>query len=180
MSYARTTDLRFKARIPASFYSSYIDDIMDGFTIAASVSGLLTLTGKITTEIYPSATTFTDAQKLASNVATEVEGLQVVVAQIQNFLGGRVQAQEDRLSLLCVDSFIKILTACSITSTTLDYELEGLQLQLVANGKSFPVVPSSSRARARFTIKQRSIASLLQALAQQRLALKLMLRTLFW
>jgi hypothetical protein len=102
---------------------------MDGLSVAASIAGPIQVTAKIIDFISTTA----EASMTARNVLAEVNTLQAIFHQLQDFILNFEEAIDDRRSMIHVNQLVATLTGCVCAIFDLEKVLESLNVNNVNN-----------------------------------------------
>jgi len=142
----------------------------DPLSVAASIAGLLTVAGKISTVVIDLTSKSKAAPKDIENVRSSVETIRAVLLQLQLLLLGRAKVNRQRTSLILVEQVVITLSACVSTFSELDVFVETLStdhaMQLLD--------------RIRWATKASTIKELLDRLEAHKASLTLMVTILTW
>lgn len=142
----------------------------DPLSVAASIAGLLTLAGKITTVIVDLTSKSKAAPKDIQYVRTSIETIRAVLLQLQMLLLGRARVDRQRTSLILVEQVVITLSACVSTFSELDVFVDTLNTD-----QSMGLLD-----RIRWATKASTIKELLDRLEAHKASLTLMTTILTW
>ncbi|KAL8708991.1 MAG: hypothetical protein Q9220_006200 [cf. Caloplaca sp. 1 TL-2023] len=141
---------------------------MDPISVSASILGLLGAAAKVSEVLTSFIKGVKDAPKLAQQVITEVEDLQVCFHQLQEFVASEASSRRSRKAMVMVDQLVTLLTNCVLTFSELEDTIDGLQAR-----RSFFV-----DRRLKWYAKEQTLSNLLQRLRTSKLSLNLVVSTM--
>ena len=143
---------------------------MDPLSIIASVTGILAVAAKATTTLTTFFTNMKKCPASAHSLLREITDLSACLSQVQAFLLGDQEADQNRMQLLMVEQLVVALSHCVLSMSELDKFLDSMKIT-----DSF-----SARARLRWTREEQNITGILIRLQASKNSLNLMLTTLTW
>ncbi|KAI0972498.1 Rho GTPase activation protein [Xylaria arbuscula] len=99
----------------------------DPLSVAASVIGIISVAAKVSTGLVGVLKKAHNAPSECRQLQLEVDNVQAILRQLQQFLLGTRKAPRSRTSLILVDQVITTLAACVATFSELDTFTEALQ-----------------------------------------------------
>lgn len=144
--------------------------MVEPLSVAASVVGLVTAAVQMSNILYKMGSTIKDAPVLAQTAAGELNDISLVLAQLQKYIDGRVQASTQRLCLITVEHITATLTGCVITFSELDAILKSVNIDTGLR----------TWDRALWLLKKDKIASVITRLQNHKSTLGLMLNIMQW
>ena len=158
--------------IPIPLNSPWLQAIMDGISVAASILGLVGAAAKVTVYLNALVTSVKTVPKLAQSVLLEVSDVSICLSQLQRLLLGMDLGSKSQERLIVVEQLLVVLSNCvSIFS-----ELEEILVSLDLTGST----PMSKIKIARWLNRQKSISTLLIRLQASKQSLTLIVTTLNW
>lgn len=143
---------------------------MDGLSIAASVIGLITAAGQMTTLLYKLGSDIKDAHHIAKKVVSELTDTTTALTQLKKYLDGRAKASAQRRSLISVEHITASITSCLLTFSELDALLKSLHVD----------TGMGAADRAAWVLKKEKVKDLLVRLQNHKATLSLMLNIMQW
>jgi Fungal N-terminal domain of STAND proteins len=143
---------------------------MDPLSVMASVVGLLTAAGTVSSILSTFASSMKDVPRLIDHVLSEVKEVEIFLSAIQKFLLGIASAPRRRIALIQLDQLIVTLTEAVLTFS----ELEALVTPLAAKSKT------SSMERLKWAWKEDAVSNIMQRLQRHKSSLSLMLNIVQW
>lgn len=140
----------------------------DPLSVTASVVGLVTAAGQITSLLYQFINSVQDAPSLANHVMTEVHSINSVICSLQPFLWGQARASKPQEDMILIEDLIITLTGCVCTFSELELVVKGL-------GSNDGM---DTMDRVRWARKEGTIRQLFERLQTQKSSLTLMLTIL--
>ena len=143
---------------------------MEPISLVASIAGILTAAGHVTTMVHDFVSRQRGAPTAAQRILTEVQDLRLCLGQLWPFLQEAQGTSRSRRAAISVETVVVISTSCVVTLSELERLLDSFHLDQ----------PMSQSLRLRWARAERSIESLLSRLRQSSSSLNLMLVILAW
>jgi hypothetical protein len=143
---------------------------MDPLGVLASVVGLLTAAGTVSSILNTIRSNINDAPRLVDKVLSEVNDVEVSLSAVHKFLLGMSSAPRRRIALIQLDQLIATLTSAVLTFS----ELEALVIPLAVRSEM------SIMERAKWAWKEDRVSSIVQRLQHHKSSLSLMLNIVQW
>jgi cell division control protein 24 len=148
----------------------------DPLSIAASIAGLLGTSATVLTILYNLYKHAKGAANSLSRVIDEVQGMNTIFNQVQQFISGVARAKHDRLAMLSVDDLVTTLSGCVLVCEALHkYVREVAGLMDTTNTMKLVL------ERVRWAAwKESEVAGFIQDLQRYKMSLNLMLTIIQW
>jgi hypothetical protein len=143
---------------------------MDPLSVMASVVGLLTAAGNVSSILSAVKSSMKDTPQLVHYVLSEVKEVEISLSAIHRFLLGIASAPRRRTALIQVGELIATLTEAVLTFS----ELEALVAPLAMQSKI------STVQRLQWAWKEDVVSSIMQRLQRHKSSLSLMLNIVQW
>jgi hypothetical protein len=143
---------------------------MDPLSVMASVVGLLTAAGTVTSILLSLKSSLSDAPRLIDHVILEVREVEISLSAMHKFLIGISSVPKRRIALIQVDQLRATLTDSVLTFS----ELEALVTPLI--GRSDILVLE----RVKWAWKEDAVSRIMQRLQRHKSSLSLMLNIVQW
>jgi hypothetical protein len=143
---------------------------MDPLSILASVVGLLTAAGTVSSILNTIILKINDAPRLMGQVLSEVNDVEISLSAIHKFLLGMASAPKQRIALIQLNHLIAILTESVFTFS----ELEALVTPFAARSQILIMV------RVKWAWKEDTVLGIMQRLQRHKSSLSLMLNIVQW
>ena len=151
----------------------------DPLSIAASVAGLISLSGQIISVLYTFAASATEARKSVTRILSEIKTMNAIFGQVQDFMWGVVDEPPDNstLSMISLDHLVTTLTGCVLVYSKLEKHFSEMAgLAGLANISGLVVVWE----KIKWAQKEPDILALLGELERHKSSLDLMLSIIQW
>jgi hypothetical protein len=143
---------------------------MEPLSVAGSIVGLISAGAQLAPMFCNLASAVKDAPQQAQAAVSEVNGITMVLKQLQKYIDGTSQASVQRLSLIHVEHVTATLTECVMTYSELDALLKALHVDQGLNAWD----------RALWLLKRENIEKLVGRLQNHKSTLGLMLQIIQW
>lgn len=143
---------------------------MDPLSVMASVAGLLTTAGAVSSILFTVKSSLIDAPRLVDYVLSEVMQAEICFFAMRTFLAEVDSAPIERRALIQVEQLLAILTESVFTSS----ELEALVKPLAARSEF------SLRDRVMWILKEDTVSRIVQRIQHQKSFFSLMLNIIQW
>jgi hypothetical protein len=143
---------------------------MDPLSVMASVVGLITAAGTISSTLSTVRSSLSDAPRLLDQVLSEVKEVEISLSAVHKFLLEISSAARRRIALIQLDHLIATLIEAVLTFS----ELEALVKPLAARSDMSIV------ERFKWAWKEDSISNIMQRLQRHKSSLSLMLNIVQW
>jgi hypothetical protein len=143
---------------------------MDPLSILASVVGLLTAAGKVSSILTTISSNIKEAPQHVDDMLSEVNDLKISLSALHKFLLGIALAPRRRMALIQLDQLIATLTESVLTFS----ELEALLTPFAASSEI------SITKCAKWAWKEETVSRIMQRLQRHKLSLCLMLNIVQW
>jgi len=144
---------------------------MEGLAVAASVAGLVQVAAKAIDLISNTA----GASSTARNVLTEVNALQAIFHQLQDFILDSPKYKNDRKLMINVEQLVTTLTGCLCAFNDLEKVLENLKTTNTVVG------PAATLWRnAKWALVYTDVKRILGDLQMHKSSLNLMITIMTW
>ena len=143
---------------------------MDGLSVIASVTGILTAAVKVTMMITNLIEKERDAQNSMRKVLAEVADLSNCLTQLSPFIQNIGNVPTERKATISVEQVVAINTSCVLTLSELEEVLDSFQLDQ----------PMAAGTRLRWTRHQEKIENILVRVRASKSSLNLILTIFTW
>ncbi|KAI9772853.1 MAG: hypothetical protein M1840_008735 [Geoglossum simile] len=141
---------------------------MEAISIAASIGGLLTVAGKISSVMQAFVSSTINASSLSRSVQHEIQDITTVLMQLQPFVLGDILPEPSRGTMIEVHQVMTALVGTVCTFSELEREMDGL-----VSDENMGTLD-----RVRWAWKESAIERLCQRLRDHKLSLSLILTVL--
>lgn len=143
---------------------------MDPLSVTAAIVGILSAAAKVSSVLSTFVQNTREAPKLVQAVLAEVNGLSVVLGQLQTYLWGAANSSKSRASLILVEQVIVTLAECVTTFSELEDVLETGRVETDLR------IPD----RVKWAMKESKVSDIQRRLQSNKTSLTLMLTILQW
>ena len=143
---------------------------MDGLSVVASVTGILSAAAKVTVMVTNFIEKERDAPHSMRKVSAEVADLSNCLTQLSPFIQNNENVPTARKAAISVEHIIAINTSCVLTLSELEEVLDSFQLEQ----------PMAAGNRLRWAWHQEKIESILVRLRASKSSLNLILTIFTW
>lgn len=151
----------------------------DPLSLAASVTGLISLSAQITSVLYSFATSALEARKSVDRVLSEMQTMNSIFSQVQGFIYSASEESSDteRLLMISLDHLVTTLTGCVLIFSQLEKHINELVgLTGLANVAGMAIVWE----KVKWATKEPEIGILVEDLQRHKSSLNLMLGIIQW
>jgi len=143
----------------------------DPLSIAASVAGLLSVAGKISTVITSFVLSVTDVPDSARTALFAVDGMRLVLSSIRQLLDRLSEMRRDRKEMIHITHLVVVFRETILSLSA----LEAIVCPAAGNGAK-----PSKWDRAKWLLEEEKISRAVQSLESHRALLSTMLNILQW
>ena len=143
---------------------------MDPLSVTAAIVGILCAAAKVAPVLSSFVRNTRGASKLAQAVLDEVNGLSVVLSQLQTYLLGTASSSRSRASLILVEQVLVTLAECVATFSELEDVLEIARIET-----DLKIID-----RVKWAMKESIVSDIQVRLQSNKTSITLMLTILQW